>query len=420
MKNLQIDFKVEDRTYSIKLREELPFQLLSFPCEATKNRVLVKNRSDFVKVFNNTNRFSNAGMYNSIYSFGNTINERKSHLKISEYKLASVDKFCIDIDLEEYLYKPYLTYLTMVRIHCFCEYYDLQHLINFSGNGYHIYIGADATGIEDDRKDDFIKEAFYFVKDMLGIRLCDSCFWKPTTRIIRTVGSFYTKPGKKGEERDANDKKPNKFEEANRKRKKKYLDFIEKNGFTNRFCINLNHDDIHGGFMNIYKKSLNQDFNSIIYGKYRIVLSSFEIKKNKCEQKYIEELSNNSIFTNLEGDDLSDVFTIFEKCAIKRVEIPICIKLLMKNKNMRFQQRFLLTIWLTKMELTEEEIHKIFKTILSTYKYKHFFYEETTSLGPLPHYIYTKIKQGYDYDINCTSMRNIGFCTSLCQTKRVL
>lgn len=404
----------------LKLVEMPSFKLIAFPCEAGIGHKTAMNRKEFVKIFNHVNRYSQAGMYNSIYAF-ETVNEHGHVVPES----AIVDKVLIDLDLEDFAYDKFRCWLNMYAIHLFFESINVQHGVNFSGNGYHVYIGVDSRGIEDDDKNAYIISLINFISRIVGVIVCESCTKSPTARIIRTVGSYYIKKiGKRDRNKDddssssSSSSSSSHEEEGDAKDPYKeeraaYKKWVTDSGFSDRYCTSLNDEDIHGGYMAAYAKSLYQEFSFTVMGTKRIVLKSIdktvESKSHVIDDKKIAEIKK------IDDSSIKDVYGLLEKFMIYKKDIPPCMRLLLKNKDARFYERGPLVTWLAMMDLSTREIEIVLKHCLSPYRYNHAYHVEPRS----PDYTAHEAQAG-NYKIGCASFQSLGYCTEeKCKKRRI-
>jgi len=366
-----------------KLVEGKVFKLISFPCEAGIKRRLVYTLKEFSKIFNDTVRISSRGMYNSIYSFDAILPNGKPY-----YNSARIDKAWLDVDLDDHGFDLVKCWLGMLSTHLFLEVYNIMHAVLFSGNGYHFYIGVDSSGVPTDRKNDYITTLTDDLQKATGTNYCIATVTAPTARVARTVGSYCVK-----KQSDKNEENP-KYHD--------YLEnFIEKNGFKDRYCISLTDEDIHAGYMHVYKKSLVRSFEVHVLGKYKIAMTSLHAVRKKTDF-VLDEHKINEI-KSIDDDSIKNVYDLLDKFSIYKEDIPYCINLLMKNKEMGYKERYSFTVYLSKMDLSVKEIELIWKHVLSPRKYKHGM-----DTNPPRNAV---AKETNDFtNVGCTTFKEIGYC----------
>ena len=394
-----------------KTRLMKKFTLNEFPCECGLKRVMAHDKHEYVHIFNESNKFSSDGMHRSNYGFRDLDDRGKP-----VYSSAIVGHVTLDTDLQDFGYDNLECYLNASAIHLFAENYDIQQAIVKSGNGFHCYVGVDSTGIEDNEKDEYIRAAIDLMTSITGARVCDSCAIQPTKRMIRSVGSIYTKRKKK-KHVDTDITGDDDIDDLAITAKKTAHDaFIKKNGFDRRFCTSLTDDDIHSGYMNIFRISTKQSFDVHVMGTRRIVLASLRPKPKILKRLYIDEIDGEFDTLDNHGKPMTDIYEFLENCGVKRSEIAPCIKILMKEKMMRYTKRFFLVVYLDSINLSKKEIRQALSMILSKEKFHHAYDQEDDKPG----YIIDKRHAGFDYNITCGSMKKLGYCVDTCTLKRVL
>jgi hypothetical protein len=392
----------------IMLKDGLPpFKILDFPCEASLKRIVVHNKKEFIKVFKNVERYRDEGMYNSNYAFDMIDGDKP------DYNSARIDKAQSDIDLDDHGYDPERCYQSMLKAHNWCEKYGLQHSVHLTGSGYQVFFGIDPFFVKDDDKSLYISTLLKIISKMTGAIFCHSCYKDPVSRISRTVGSRYSKKKKRRH-------LPKETETGEiAKNKKKWLDFIERNDLQTRYCASLNHELIHSGYEKIFEASKERTFTKIIMGSKRILLFKLDVKKYKKPSSFFFE---NKISINVDPSKISNIMELMERFGIWKKEVPYCIENLMnkpsilkdkpyKKRHIGYFERMLLISWMTKMGLSYNEILIVFKKILLRKTYYHVTVEEKDHIRK----VLNAMKNGKDYDVNCTIMKDLGYCSSYCE-----
>lgn len=371
------------KKHLFKLVEGKPFKLITFPCQASIHRKVVYNLKDFARIFNASTKFSSKGMYNSIYSFDTILPTGKPY-----FNSARVDKLWMDVDLDDYGYDLFKCWLGMLSTHMFLEFYNIMTVAIFSGNGYHFYPGADSSGVPDDKKNDYINTILDDLQRVTGTNYCIATVTAPTARIARTIGSYCVK--KTSKENLANPKYHDYIE-----------NFIEKNGFTDRYCISLTDEDIHAGYMHIYQKSTVRSFDVHVMGKYKIAMTSLHgIRKHT---NYVLDENKINEIKNIDDESINDVYDLLEKFSIYKEDVPPCINTLLKNREMGYQERYALSVYLSELDLSVKEIELIWRHVLSPRKFKHGM--ETNP----PRNAVAKSNAGL-YNVGCKTMQEMGYC----------
>lgn len=368
-----------------------PFKMLAFPCQAGLKRKLVYNVKEFAAVFNHVNKFSSDGMYNTVYAFDEIENGNRV-----VFNSARVDKIWTDIDLDDHGYDMLACYLSMLSTHLFLESEDLQHAIIFTANGYHVYIGADVSGIANDRKNDYLKSAVATIERVTGTRFCYCTEKAPVARITRTVGSFYAKHASKKDKTDPG--------------RDQYMEWLKVRGLESRYCVSLSHDDIHSGYMEIYKKSLRPSFKTHIIGHYRILLRSLpRVERESCFV-YDEEKINE--IRSVDDETLKNVYAVLEKMFITIDDLPPCIRLMMKNKELNYHERYAFTTYLATLDLSPDAIKLVWKSVMSPSKYKHAMMTDS------PEAMVARANHGM-YNVGCATFKHLGYCDETCTLKNL-
>jgi len=366
-----------------KLVKGEPFKLISFPCQASIKRKLVYNLKEFSRVFNDSVKFSSKGMYNTIYSFDTILPTGKPY-----FNSARVDKIWLDIDLDDHDFDLFRCWLDMLSVHVFLEDHEIMHVVLFTGNGYHFYIGADSTGVPLERKNDYITTITDDLERMTGAKFCIATVTAPTARIARTIGSYCIK-------------KTSKDNLANPKYHDYLENFIEKNGFENRYCTSLTDHDIHAGYKWIYHKATWRSFEMHLMGKYKIALTTVRNVKKRVDY-VVDEQKINEI-KSIDDEKIKDVYDLLEQFSIYKEDIPPCINSLLKNKEMSYQERYAFSVYLSELDLSVKEIELIWKHVLTPRKFKHGM--ETNP----PRNAVGKANAGF-YNVGCKTFRELGYC----------
>ena len=107
------------------------------PREFSRKRFFIKNMDVFLNHIN---------FYNSKDEvFTNTYNYRETY--IDEYGRDKFDRKSIIIDRIPFDFDTDTAYGDMYKIHCYLEANNILHTVNFSGNGYHVYIHTEVNEI---------------------------------------------------------------------------------------------------------------------------------------------------------------------------------------------------------------------------------------------------------------------------------
>lgn len=182
------------------------------------------------------------------------------------------------------------------------------------------------------------------------------------------------------------------------------------------YCISLTREQLLSGLDNI-KELAKKSQKKVNYIGNNLILfdNSFDSE---------EEDHNCSILidnTNIEISD--DVFDTLENSGILKQEIPPCIrKLLLKDQDLGYNERYLLITFLYRCGLPKPEIIEVLKLTLSAKKLFHVCGVIKDGYIPSPierSRVETQIQNiiSNDYYISCEQLIDADLCSKICMTK---
>lgn len=206
------------------------FNLLfgTYPREFGKNRTFVRTKNEALDLINTSNRKSNCWM--TIHRLG----------KKRDYTTTTIEKLFFDLDGKDCFDKT-------KQFHKFLDNKDLQHLILYSGNGYHVYTMTMPASKQ------------------TGIKSLKNTVRNAQLSIIKEAGMTFGNPKEK-------DFDSHVIGDIGRiSRVPNTLNLKGK-----RYCIPLTEDDLETSHEEIKEKAKNQYFQYNLFGNKLLNLSQYD------------------------------------------------------------------------------------------------------------------------------------------------
>lgn len=230
------------------------------------------------------------------------------------YESAVVDKIYFDFDD-----KSCNAYENCMELHKECEKDKLRHCIIFSGRGYHLYIFVKKKDLK--YKKAAVRGAQEYFINKLKL-IVDKQVVGNIAQLARIPNTFHIK--------------------------------------AKRFCIPLTREQLEKGIDYIKALANNQNFvTNTIMGRKLLDIS-----------KWDKELSGN---INLKVPKINSKYL---KSLNLTKDIPPCLSILLKKKNMGWKERYLIILYFKEKGYAKEEVFQILKKHLSERKLKHCIKEE--------------------------------------------
>jgi hypothetical protein len=250
---------------------------------------------------------------------------------------------CLFFDFDD---KSCNAYENCFKLHKHLQEINIKHSINMSGRGYHLYIYTNPY--KPNNVKSTIKNAQMYFINKLNLSVDTQVIGNPA-QMARIANTFNSK--------------------------------------ANLFCIPLTIEDLKGDDF-IKNKAKKQNFiKEIFIGKEYFELKDFDYKTE-----------DENIFEIVDFDD--------EEFILDIEKIPICIKNLLKQKDVGWKGRYLIIIYFRDKGYSINEIAEILKKCLSPSKYNHCVNEERQL-----QYLFNR------HDLifpNCDKIIYDGYCTKKC------
>lgn len=284
-----------------------------FPREvAVPQRYLVHSWDKFKEfVQNNVHK---TDIYTTVYSYDD--------IQVFSYKKYNidtattiVDKVFLDLDPEG---KGQECWENVQKLHRGLKEENLRHNILFSGGGFHIYVYAEYTALQNERK--AVRNAAYSLVEKYGVdeEFVDTSVIGDFSRITRVPNSFNHKKNRK------------------------------------RYCIPLNDSHFNLTYDEICKEADEPNFDYDTWGTEKLNLVDFD-----RDMKFDLELNTKT--TNrfdIEAGELAGK-------SISDVDLPRCLERLLQagkeGEHISHDERFVLIKWMSDMMIDIEDANKILR-----------------------------------------------------------
>jgi len=304
----------------------------SYPREFGKNRTFLKTREDAIKTINTMNRKTNCWM---------TIHKID---KQREYTSAIVEKLFFDLDGKNSLDKTKLFHEYLLK-------HDIQHVILYSGNGFHIYTmtspASRNTGIKSIKRAvrnaqlSMIKDAKMTVGDP------DECDFD--SHVIGDISRISRIPNT--------------------------LNLSGK-----RYCVPLTQHDLQSTLQDIEKKAEKQSFQYDLFGNRLIDLQEYDMEIDGL----IESVDN----IHISDTELSRILNDKSEIDCKKIldKLPPMINQLLVSGACGYRDRYLTILAFREIGVPIEITISICRRFWSTTKFNHAIVSE----GNQFQYIYNR------------------------------
>lgn len=307
---------------------------LTFPREvAVPDRVLVRTKEEYIKIINQ--QIKRTSIYTTVYNFKEFGLNQFNRL-CPKYESAIIDRIYFDCDNHKYIKGKEIPVegdglFEVRKLHEWCKNNGgIKHLACLTGNGYNIYIATEPNYISNNKKD-LVFNAQYFLNNKLEI-YTDPQVIGDIARISRVPFTFNFKPN------------------------------------AMRWCIPLSEEMIYwdnNKIKEFAKKTENmikiKNEKNYILGKKLWNIKEFDNKRfNKL---------------NLEENDLDIVSKINPNSILSKINLPPCIIAMINKKELGFDERRILTIYLREQGFLYKEVEQIMKEILPENYFIHCMHE---------------------------------------------
>ncbi len=275
---------------------------------------LVNSMSEFIQKINCYN--TKTTVFTSLYAFDQTSNNR------GVYSSARIKQIYFDLDTPKDM-------TSLLNFHNYLERKNLIHCINFSGGGFHIYVGIQFPNDLKNKKA-AVGNAQIALGDELQLKIGINGDSDIDGHIIGNIAQLVRVPGT-----------------YNLKRK--------------LYCIPLTHKDLDLPLEKIKEKAKTQHFGVHVFGKEFLDLSKFD--SESILKKYEDTI-------NLEnsGDVDSDKVNIST--------FPPCIKEFMKEKQLKHRWRYVFMLYCRELGLPLGATIKILRQFLDHATFHHCVFQE--------------------------------------------
>jgi len=337
------------------LFDKFPREIASM---GSKTRFIVSSLDEMLEEVNKRNGYCD--IFTSEYAFKEIRRVGKSSKGV--YETAIVDKIFIDLDgsSANKTKDPLRAYADCVKLHRFFSKKDILHTVFFSGNCYQLHVF-----IENNLKNP--QGAIRTYLDMLETSqhtLIDKKTRGSLAQLVRVPGTLNTK--------------------------------------GRRFCISIK-NFLKKSHEEILREAKVQSSRVFFYGSGLLDISRFD-----SEPLFKERV---------DFDGWPDETSIKIKSILGKLDIPPCIQRLMSIKDLGYEGRFLVIVFLKESGVPPKVTERVLKSFLSRRKFYHCTREEAVSHGGMVNYIYNRGSDLGYYMWSCEKMRQNDYCVKGCKKK---
>lgn len=326
-------------------------------------RILVHNRKELIEIVLENVRFCN--IFTSIYSF-TSISFGKA-----VYESAYVDKVFFDFDVKDYQDpNEIIEILRNIK-----SDFGYKKSFVFSGRGFHLYVFLQPNVLK--YKKDYVYNLQKDIIDRFSIKTDITCLGG-LDRLARMIGTVNHKS-------------------------KLYCISIDN--------LSMNYDNI----CNLSKKHCGKIFFD------GTNLYPYDVKYDVKNEQYVNFSLN---LECTEKQNISkDLFQLLLSTGIDIEGIPGCILRLLNKKDLGFEERTILILYLKHCGNTISECREVLKIVLDTSRYYHVTGEKIGDVeykyrGRVEHQDINIYKK--DYFLSCKQIRKSGLCIQNCAFQDVL